>query len=186
VVTSLSDIELLAAARAGDPGAFGSFYTRHREVLLRFLARRVTEPEFAADLLAEAFASALLVVRNDARALPETPLAWLFTIARNLLIDSLRRGQVEMEARRRLGLERLALDDQDIQRITEAAGSDDVIAELSAAIPASEWEAFHAHVIADESYAQLAERLRCSEAVTRKRVSRARAQLRTILGGTDV
>lgn len=181
-----SDSDLLSASRAGDRDAFGHFYVRNREVLLRYLARRVSEPEVAADLMAETFASALVAVRDQSRALPQTPLAWLFTIARNLLVDSARRGRVEVEARRRLGLEPLTLDDRDLQRITEIAAIGDELTELAAAIPAAEWDAFRAHVLDDESYRDLAFRLRCSQAVVRKRVSRAKARLRTALGASNV
>jgi RNA polymerase sigma-70 factor (ECF subfamily) len=43
----------------------------------------------------------------------------------------------------------------------------------------------HARVVDEEEYAELALRLRCSEAVARKRVSRAVAHARTVIGGTD-
>lgn len=185
-LNELSDSGLLSASRAGDGDAFGRFYVRHREVLLRYLARRVNEPELAADLMAETFASALVTVRDHSRALPKTPLAWLFTIGRNLLVDTARHGRVEVEARRRLGLEPLVLDDHDLQRVTEIAASGDALTELAAAIPATEWEAFRAHVLDDESYPELAARLRCSQGVVRKRVSRAKAHLRTTLGGSNV
>jgi RNA polymerase sigma-70 factor, ECF subfamily len=102
-----TDRDLLDACRAGDAEAFDAFYARHRQALLAYLARRVRDPEAAADLMAEAFASALLAVVGRADPLPEKPVAWLFTIARNLLVDSVRRGQVEATARRRLGLEPL-------------------------------------------------------------------------------
>jgi RNA polymerase sigma-70 factor (ECF subfamily) len=181
-----TDYQLLFACRAGETQAFGSFYLRHREVLLSFLVRRVRDPEVAADLLAETFASALVALKDQDRAVPGMPAAWLFTIARNLIIDAVRRQRVEDEARRRLGLERLHLDDKDIRRIEDVASSTDVVAELEKRIPAAEWQAFRAYVLDDETYGQIASRLRCSEAVVRKRVSRAKSNLRTILGGRSV
>ena len=79
--------------------SFDALYLRYREPVLGYFARRVGEPEVAADLMAETFARALQ--RYESAPLEE-PLAWLFTIARNLLIDSARRGQVEASARRKL------------------------------------------------------------------------------------
>jgi RNA polymerase sigma-70 factor (ECF subfamily) len=181
-----SDNELLTASRAGDRDAFGIFYARHREMLLGYLARRVREPEVAADLMAETFAAALVAVRDGRRTLPDTPVAWVFVIARNLLVDSARRGRVETAARRRLGLEPLVLHDQDLERIGDIAGSSDSVTELAAAIPATEWDAFRAHVLDDQSYSEIAAELCCSEAVVRKRVSRAKSHLRAVLGGSSV
>ena len=61
-----SDNELLQACRAGDREAFGRFYARHNTTLLGFLGRRVVEPEVAADLMAETFASALVAATSSA------------------------------------------------------------------------------------------------------------------------
>ena len=46
-------------------------------------------------------------------------VAWLFAIAHNKLTDSVRRGMVENASRRRLGMESLALDDDDLLRVVE-------------------------------------------------------------------
>lgn len=181
-----SDSELFRAAREGDMDAFGLFYRRHREMLLGYLARRTREPELAADLMAESFARALITVTDAARPLPEQPAPWLVAVGRNLLIDSIRQGRVEMDARRRLGLEPLELDDRDLRRIVDIAASDEALEALRAHVPAVEWQALRARVIEDEPYADLASRLGCSEALVRKRVSKARTQLRIILGGTHV
>lgn len=179
-----TDHELLEATRLGHPDAFGTFYVRYRRVLLGYLARQVQQPEVAADLMAEAFASALSTVRATDRPLPHAPAAWLFAIARNLLTDSVRRGRVDAEARRRLGMEPTVLGDEDLQRITEIAEATDVLRDLSGTLPDPQWEALRAHILDDEPYPDMAKRLRCSEAVVRKRVSRARAHLRAAIGDT--
>lgn len=180
-----TDHSLLAACRSGDIDAFGQFYVRYRRLLVGYLSRRVRDPEVAADLMAETFASTLVATRELSHPLPDAPAAWLFTIARNLLTDSIRRGQVEMDARRRLGLEPLILEDSDLQAIADIAASDDIVTGLSKVVPAAEWNAFSAHVLNDETYPAIAARLNCSEALVRKRVSRAKAHLRTALGGLN-
>jgi RNA polymerase sigma-70 factor (ECF subfamily) len=162
--------------------AFDDFYVRFREPVLGFFARRVSEPEVAADLMAETFARALVRYR---KAPPDAPAAWLFAIARNLLIDSARRGRVEDSARRKLRLDPLLLDDQDLERVAEIAEASDLAQLVRAALSPAEYEALHARVVDEEEYAELALRLRCSEAVARKRVSRAVAHARTVIGGTD-
>src|SRR5215218_4272736 len=158
--------------------SFDALYLRYREPVLGYFARRVSEPEVAADLMAETFARALVGYRS---APPDEPVAWLFTIARNLLIDSSRRGQVEESARRKLHLEPLVLDDADIQHIEEIAEAVDLAETVRATLSATEYEALRARAVDEESYAELALRLRCSEAVARKRVSRAIANVRMVM-----
>ncbi|MDA0183374.1 sigma-70 family RNA polymerase sigma factor [Solirubrobacter phytolaccae] len=157
---------------------FDRMYLRYRDPVLGYFARRVGEPEVAADLMAETFARALVHFRTRP---PDDPASWLFSIARNLLIDSARRGQVEQSARRRLRLDPLVLDDVDIQRIEEVAEAADLAETVREALSASEYEALRGRAVDEESYAELALRLRCSEAVARKRVSRAIANVRTMM-----
>jgi DNA-directed RNA polymerase specialized sigma24 family protein len=60
-LAGLSDGELLERGRAGDGRSLEVVYRRHHPVVLTFLARRVGEPELAADTLAETFASLLVL-----------------------------------------------------------------------------------------------------------------------------
>src|ERR1700755_2759283 len=158
--------------------SFDELYRRYREPVLGYFRRRVSEPEVAADLMAETFARALVHYRTDP---PDQPVAWLLVIARNLLIDSARRGQVEESARRNLCMGPLVLDDDDLQRIEEIAEAADLAETVRATLSATEYQALRARVVDEESYAELALRMRCSEAVARKRVSRAIAHIRTAI-----
>ena len=162
--------------------SFDAMYVRYRDPVLGYFARRVGEPEVAADLMAETFARALVHYRTEP---PDEPVAWLFSIARNLLIDSARRGQVQESARRKLHLDPLVLDDLDIQRIEEVAEAADLAETVREMLSATEYEALRARAVDEESYAELALRLRCSEAVARKRVSRAIAHVRTVIEDGD-
>jgi RNA polymerase sigma factor (sigma-70 family) len=134
----------------------------------------------AADLTAETFAAALRSrathdpARGDARG-------WLFGIARNVLASSLRRGQVEDDARRRLGMERLVLDDAALARIEELHGAP-ALAALDE-LPPDQRVAVAGRVVEERSYEELAALLRCSESVVRQRVSRGLRTLRTRLEG---
>lgn len=184
-VRKRTDGELLRASRGGDMDAFGEFYVRYRKVLLGHLMLRLGKPELAADVMAESFARALIAVKDDDAALPDAPAAWLFTVAMNLVRDSARSKRVELTARARLGLERVVLDDDDIGRILEIAAAHDLARDVREHISEREWEALSARVVDEQPYAAIAEQLQCSQAVVRKRVSRARSQLRAALGGPD-
>lgn len=172
-----TDEDLLLATRS-DPEAFGAFYRRHEERVLRYFLRRVGDPELAADLAAETFAAALLASRRFRRA-HEPAEAWLFAIARNTLSASLRRRRVESRARRRLDLPPLTITDDVVERIAALA---DPALRLVDQLPPDQREALHARVVEEREYADIADELRCSEAVVRKRVSRGLAAVRQRMG----
>ena len=178
--TALDDRALLRASREG-AGGFDAFYRRYRDAILAFHAHRVREPELAADLTAETFAAALLAIHDRSRELPDVPLAWLFTIARHNLIDSYRRGRVEDAARRRLALEPIVLEDEDIERVESVARATNVASELARRLPPDQYEALRARVLDERDYADIATELRCSQVVVRMRVSRALKTLRTAM-----
>ncbi len=180
-----TDLELLLATRAADGEAFGAFFRRHHRVVLAFLAARTPSREMAADLLGETFAAALCAVRDPSRALPDEPLAWLLIIARNKLADTRRHGRVEQRARDRLGLARLAIEDEDLERIEELSAATDVVSVLAEQLPADQLAALQARVVDEEPYGAIAAGLGCSEAVVRKRVSRALKTLRAGLEGGE-
>jgi RNA polymerase sigma factor (sigma-70 family) len=172
-----SDEALLGATRS-DPAAFGAFYRRFEERMLRYFLARVGDPEVAADLTAETFAAALASVGRF-RVKKGSASAWLFGIAHNTLAMSARRGRVDARARERMGMPALELTDELIERIDALTRSAlDLVHEL----PPEQERAVRARVIDEREYADIAKDLRCSEAVVRKRVSRALAQMREELG----
>jgi RNA polymerase sigma factor (sigma-70 family) len=173
-----SDDELLAATRR-EPEAFGVFYRRHGEAVLRYMLFRTRNAEDASELTAEVFAAAL---ESSARFRKmDTPArAWLFGIANNKLADSRRRGGIADRARRRLGVERLGLDDAALERAEELADlelSRGGLASLVADLPEGEREAVLARVVEEESYAEVAARLGISQPAARQRVRRGLARL---------
>jgi RNA polymerase sigma-70 factor (ECF subfamily) len=174
----LPDEELLAAARK-QPEAFAAFYRRHERALLAYFMRRAGDPEVAADLAAETFATVLAQLRrfDPARG---SALAWLFGIARHKLLRAAERGRVEDRARRRLGMPALVLDDEALERI-ERLGAEDRVAALLERLPAKQAQAVQAHVLEDQPYERVASGLQCSESVVRQRVSRGLAKLRSIV-----
>jgi RNA polymerase sigma-70 factor (ECF subfamily) len=174
---STSDEELLSS---DDPEAFGMFYDRHVRSLLGFFARRTRDPEVAADLTAETFASAIVARRRYA-ASDAPAVAWLFTIARRRLADYHRRGVVEERARRSLAMERRPLSSEDADMILLLA--EDVAVHLLDGLPADQRAAVAGRVVDERGYPELADELRLPEATIRQRVSRGLAALRRTAGG---
>lgn len=175
------DVQLLRAARS-DPEAFALFYRRHVAEVVGFFAVRTRNPEVAADLAAETFAAALAAVPRYRHRRGVPPRAWLFGIARHKLVDSQRRGQVEDRARRRLGMEPIALEDQDLIRITEHSAE---ATTAIAALPADQRDAVRAHVLQQRGYDEIAADLQCSPSVIRQRVSRGLRAARKSIEGTS-
>ena len=176
-----SDQRLLEGIAARDPDAFRVFYRRHLPLVVSFLLRESEDPELAADLAAEVFAGAMIAAARY-RADYDTALPWLLGIARNILGTSRRRGRVDDEARRRLGLRVFELDDLDLERVEAMVDSarEDAAA-LIESLPEHEREALRARIVDERDYAEIAEQLRCSELVVRKRVSRGLGRLRAQL-----
>lgn len=171
-----SDAELLGLA-GSDPEAFGVFYDRFERQVLAFFIRATSRADLAADLTAEVFAAAL---SSAARFRPElgSARAWLFGIARHELADAWERGRVEDRARRRLGIEPLALSDLALERIEELAGADSEALALLAELPEDQRRAINGRVLEQRDYAELAQRLSCSQSVVRQRVSRGLRSIR--------
>jgi RNA polymerase sigma-70 factor (ECF subfamily) len=174
-VEHFSDDRLLALTPS-QPAAFAVFYRRHERPILAYLRHRTGDAELAADLAAETFAAALVGARRY-RPGPDPALAWLFGIARNKWLHACRRGAVEDRARRRLRMEPLVLDDDDLERIDRMAATE-WAAELLSELPADQAEAVRERVVEERSYEQIATAMRCSPSVVRKRVSRGLAAMR--------
>jgi len=180
-----SDEALLLAARE-QPDAFAVFYRRHVRTLAAYFWRRTQDPELTADLTAETFAAAF---DGCGRFDPERgpAIGWLYGIAGRQLARLARRGAVETRYRRRLGMVRIELHDEELERIETDAMLEGprahVLEELDG-LPADQREAIMARILHEREYAQIAQSAGTSELVVRKRVSRGLATLRDRLTKT--
>jgi len=82
-----------ARLRRGDPAAFEALLERYQNRLYRYLLRMVREPATAEDLFQQTWLRVAEKIRsyNPQRSFE----AWLFSVARNLTIDYLRRYKPE-------------------------------------------------------------------------------------------
>lgn len=178
--------EDLLLASSERPHSFVALYFRTMPGLLRYFARRTLDAQVAADLtaetLAEAFASrGRFRDRGDGSA-----TAWLYTIARRQFGRYLRRLRVEAAARCRLGMERLELGPEDVERVEALIDFERVGRAVSVAfdeLRADQREALRLRVIEGRSYEEVAATLGCSEDVARSRVSRGLRRLAAELDG---
>ena len=84
-----SDEWLVGCVRRGDTAAFEALYDRHAGELLRFCVYMLSSRQDAEDAVQATFASAYRALRADSRPVALRP--WLFTIARNECLTTLRR-----------------------------------------------------------------------------------------------
>jgi RNA polymerase sigma-70 factor (ECF subfamily) len=179
--------EALLLAACDEPEAFALFYRRHVRALAAYFWRRSNDAEIAADLTAETFAAALDGCRrfDPARG---PAIGWLYGIAHRQLGRVARRGAVETRYRRKMGMARLELHDEELERIEADAvreGPHARVLEELAGLPADQRAAVEARVLHELDYAQIAVSCGASEPVVRKRVSRGLSTLRDRLTRTD-
>ena len=177
-----TDTELLIASRT-EPEAFTELYRRHAEDLLRYFARRTLDPETAAELTAETFAEAF-ASRATYRDQGVNGVAWLYGIARHRLGRFFRSGKVDAAARRKLGMPERDLPPEDYERIEDLidfAPIREALAEALETLSPDQREAMRLRVIDGLGYAEVAERLKCTEQNARQRVSRGLRKVALLL-----
>ncbi len=170
-----TDAELLRASRR-DPDAFRKLYNRYSEPLFRYFTRRTGGEDTALELSAETF-SRVWVTRERFEDRRDGSIApWLFGIARNVLLMSVRHGEVERRTATRLGvLERLGIE---APLATPEPGWAEGADELLDTLPLSQRDALRLRIIDELEYDEVAEALGTSRSAARVRVHRGLAALR--------
>jgi RNA polymerase sigma-70 factor (ECF subfamily) len=138
----------------------------------QYFVRRTGSRATALDLTAETFAQAWFVrarFRDEANG---SAAPWVYGIARNVLLMSIRRGAIEQRATERLGLQehldRPRCVEDPVPESTWADGAD----ELLDTLPAHEREAVRLRVLEDLEYSDIARALGTTPAAARVRVHR--------------
>jgi RNA polymerase sigma-70 factor (ECF subfamily) len=168
---SLSDISLMRHSRR-DAGAFDELYLRSARGIWVFFESRTRDGGAATDLTAETFARAwasrLKFSDEAAEVMP-----WLYGIARNVLLESVRRQRLERTARDRLGITfAAAAVGQPEDRWVD--GLDDALS----ALPTDQRDALTLRFADDLAYAEIAQRLSITPVAARSRVHRGLNALR--------
>jgi RNA polymerase sigma-70 factor (ECF subfamily) len=175
--TEQSDAELLALE---DPDAFAELYDRHVGQILAW--SRVRVGGYGADLTAEIFAAAWQSRRRFRDAHDGTALPWLYGIAHNVFRSSLRKRRVEYGARERLGLP-ITIMHADFEAVDDRLSFPSAVLREVANLPDAERELLVLRLVEERPYAEIAQRLQCTPAAARLRVSRSLRRLHLTLGG---
>lgn len=176
-----SDAALIVAART-DPRAFRELYERYAARVHAFHRARTGDEEAAYDLTAETFAQAWLGRGRFRDEADGSAAPWLFAIARNLLLASVRRGRLEQRARVRLGLRDRHDDDAGASPQERwIDGLDEAVEAALAELPQSQRDAIRLRVLDELGYEQVADRLDTTPQAARVRVHRGLRALRAKL-----
>jgi RNA polymerase sigma-70 factor (ECF subfamily) len=177
-----SDRELLTRHIGGDPDAFGTLFTRHRDRLWAVAMRTLGEPEQAADALQEAMISAFRRARSYRGDAAVT--TWLHRIVVNACLDQVRRGRVRAADPLPDDLDHVSTQiaappaPDPAEQLTQRTAVLDALRSLPV-------DQRHALVLVDmEGYsvAEAAELLGCAVGTVKSRCARGRARLLPLLG----
>lgn len=170
--TNASDGDLFARS-VSDPDAFSEVFERHAAAVQRWLLRRTRDRDVSLDMTAETFARAW-EKRRAFRVDEPSARPWLLSIAQSVLVDSIRRHEVEKRALTRLGMERVWARSVDV--------SDQWIDDALAALPTPQRSAVWLRYVSGLSFAQIARHEGCTRAAAKMRVQRGLQQIRSTMG----
>lgn len=178
------DDQLMIRLQSGEQAAFGELVDRHEATLLGFFFHNTRDRQLAEDLTQET----LLKVYHQ--AWDYLPLGrfrgWMFRIARNLLIDDVRRRSHDALVRA-VGQRRREDDEEPLVRVAaevaapESALADSefrqLVSDLLEEIPADQRMTFILHHYSDLPLLEVAAIMESSEATTKSRLRLAREKL---------
>ena len=180
-----SDEALISRYARGDATAFELLYRRHEMRVWRYLQRSVRDAATADELMQEVW---FAVARDAPRYLPSARFTtWLFTIARNRMIDSIR------ARRRHTSLESLGHESEEVTRqltadpsaspVAAAVARDEAAAIIRAVeeLPQEQREVFLLQVEGGLDVAEIARITGGSFETTKSRLRYARTKLRETL-----
>jgi RNA polymerase sigma-70 factor (ECF subfamily) len=163
---------------AGDPGAFGELFRRHRDRLWAVAVRTLGDPEEAADALQDAMIAAFR--RADTFRGDSAVMTWLYRIVVNAALDRMRRRAARPTAacQDEEALDALATGSKSA---ADPSGSSDTAIDVRAALRRLVPEQHAALVLVDMlgyPVAEAATVLGVSEGTVKSRAARGRARLR--------
>lgn len=164
--------------------SFEALYDRVAERLVVYLARRVRDPDTAAELWAECWAVAFESWPRCRASEPVEADAWMFAVARNQLAAYYRTGAIRQRALDRLRwvAPSLGADDREwVDRTVDLEALSPALDEALAELPDKRRQAVQLRVVEDLPYDTIAKRLGCSEQTARAHVSRGLRRLESVL-----
>lgn len=172
---------LILRAKAGDRAAFNALYREYVSPVYRYVFVRLRNKSDAEDVTQETFMKAFQAMARyrDER---DGMLPYLFTIARNLLINHTRKKRPENalpeDIDKYAGSERTS-------RVTEEREVSEVIQDALGFLSEAEREVVELRFFGERSYAEIATLLGKREDAIRQHIARSLKKLREVLRKED-
>lgn len=150
----------------------GEAYRAHGQWLQAWLRRRTRCSQQAADLTQDTFCR--LLERRPTEA-PHNMRAFLAVVARRLLIDDVRRRDVEQLYLREIASANISIDEMTPERIVAATMELVALLEILSALPQGVKEAFLFSTLDGLTHMEIADRLGISDRTVKRHIARAYA-----------
>ena len=175
----LMTVHLVAVGRRRDREAFAALFRFFAPRLKSYFLRLGTQPRTAEDLVQETMLRVWdrAGLYDPARAQAST---WVFTVARNLRLDSLR-GERHPEPESEALLAGLADEGEDAEALLDSARREERVQIALASLPAEQIEILRLSFFEDVPHAEIARRLELPLGTVKSRIRRALRRLRGIV-----
>lgn len=185
-----TDETLWSAYLGGEAVAFEALFARHRRALYSYLVRMTTDRAAADEIFQETFSR--LIDRRPRFATSGELRAWLYRVARNLLIDGARRQRhrqaLSLDGAHRDGegntplVERLATSDPDPESEAARREVQHALAEALAALSSEQRETILLRERSGFTVAEIARLMGCPSNTVKSRLRYGLEHLRRALG----
>ena len=178
-MTDSIDPDTVTLAQRGDAQALGRLYDQHHAALFRYIWARVGEKQLAEDLTGDVFMRMLAALPRYRPG--DVPFrAWLYRIARNLLVDHYRKAQARPAEPLQDSHERLESGD-DPGSAVEQKLSAERLQQVLALLDEAQREVLSLRFLAGLSLQETAAALKKSEAAVKALQHRGLGALRLVL-----
>jgi RNA polymerase sigma factor (sigma-70 family) len=165
----------IIAARRDEPDAFDALVRRHQGPLFNFCLRMLGQAEDAADVAQETLVQLYSHLNQLDEYEPLSP--WLFRVARNRCIDTIRRRRTVPLGNAEEDFE--PIDDEPLpDELVEHKDLQRLLHEAITQLPPTYAEVVALRYAADRSFAEIGQILNCDEGAARVRFHRAKTLLR--------
>ena len=174
----MTDEELMSAYAEGDMEAFQCLYQRHKDRVMGFLVAKLKDRDDAEEVFQTVFTKLHLARDKYQHDIPFLP--WIFTIARNALIDHVRKVATY---RKHVMTSEVAIETSSAAA-TNATSDSIELRELSR-LNESQRQALELRFSEGLTFAEIAEKMDTSASNSRQIISRAIRKLRTVMLGKE-
>lgn len=157
----------------GNKEAFDALYIRHSGKVFGFIKNKIKKPEFAHDLFQETFSKIHKSKHLYNKTFPLLP--WIFTIAKNVLIDYVRKENLRTFVD-------VELDTLPSPDPVEAPPIEKIVNPLLVNLPESQRLAIQMRYLEEKTFEEIASHLKTTSLNVRQIISRGIKRIKELIG----